>query len=423
MKFTLACAFQFALQARLVHFRLDSNLRRQNYEMQQRPSHLWFLHSTRWSWCCRGSELVVGWRFGGVAGSILKQLLQDLLVLAVLVSGLQMKRQWKWQPGTPTWHRARKSFNLRQLTLFWLQTVTEGKGIASLWSMVVETSTGQVRNSWVSATRSCTVSAAKKMNIRSQITFLMLLGDLPALFTPSMFVSCANSCKIFATPAGRAFEGLAVFSPKAATDAILRWPTRWHYKTRQSTSGNGSERYVYQNLSIQTNENTSFSFICSLKLFFIGDPLPEQLTQILLIWLRLLSGVASITFGWGVVLASVSIGFLPCRRHSNPIHILPTLSMEFKVFYSGQQLDSTFYLSRRKCLIYGLRRVSHNIQCMIVCIDKRCWLCKINWLGLRYFRSSLFWISLMFSDSNLNLLCMFSGFVPQNEQRISTFDF
>ena len=47
MKFTLACALQFALQARLVHFRLDSNLRRQNYEMQQRPSHLWFLHSTR----------------------------------------------------------------------------------------------------------------------------------------------------------------------------------------------------------------------------------------------------------------------------------------------------------------------------------------------------------------------------------------
>ena len=284
MKFTLACALQFALQARLVHFRLDSNLRRKNYEMQQRPSHLWFLHSTRWSWCCRGSDLVVGWRFGGVAGSILKKLLQDLLVLAVCVSGLQMKRQWKWQPGTPTWHRARKSFNLRQLTLFWLQTVTEGKGIASLWSMVVETSTGQVRNSWVSATRSCTVSAAKKTNMRSQITFLMLLGDLPALFTPSMFVSCANSCKIFATPAGRAFEGLAVFSPKAATDAILRWPTRWHYKTRQSTNGNGSERYVFQNLSDETDENTSFSFICSLKLFFIGVPFPEHLTQILLIW-------------------------------------------------------------------------------------------------------------------------------------------
>ena len=34
MKFTLACALQFALQARLVHFRLDSNLRRKNYEMQ-----------------------------------------------------------------------------------------------------------------------------------------------------------------------------------------------------------------------------------------------------------------------------------------------------------------------------------------------------------------------------------------------------
>ena len=128
-------------------------------------------------------------------------------------------------------------------------------------------------------------------------------------------------------------------------------------------------------------------------------------------------GLRVLRFGWGVVLASVSIGFLPCRRHSNPIHILPTLSMEFKVFHSGQQLDSTFYLSRQKGLKYGLRRVSHNIQCIILCIDKKCWLCEINWLGIRYFCSSLFWISLMFSYSNLNLLCMFSGFVPQNEQR------
>ena len=49
----------------------------------------------------------------------------------------------------------------------------------------------------------------------------MLLGALPALFTPSMFVSRANSFKTVGNPGDRDFEGFPVFSPTGATDDIL----------------------------------------------------------------------------------------------------------------------------------------------------------------------------------------------------------
>ena len=53
------------------------------------------------------------------------------------------------------------------------------------------------------------------------MTLRMLLGALPALFTPSMFVSRANSFKTVGNPGDRDFEGFPVFSPRGATDDIL----------------------------------------------------------------------------------------------------------------------------------------------------------------------------------------------------------